>query len=103
MDPYVGEIRRFPYASIPSGWLACDGQLLSVSDYTELFSLLAMSYGGNGSTTFALPDLRGKVPAGQDGSFLVGQSLAGSGTSEEYLTVVYAIAVSGTYPPEEGA
>lgn len=64
MDPFLGEIRLFagPYA--PQGWAFCDGQLLQVNQYAALFSLLGARYGGNGSTTFALPDLRGRWPVG---------------------------------------
>ncbi|MEP6653657.1 MAG: tail fiber protein [Myxococcales bacterium] len=66
-DPFVAEIRIFPYNFAPKGWAACDGQLLPISQNTALFSLLGTMYGGNGITTFALPDLRGRIPlqAGQ--------------------------------------
>lgn len=60
-DPYVGEIRYVGFNFAPVGWLTCDGSLLSISEYTVLFSLLGTTYGGNGTTTFALPDLRGRV------------------------------------------
>ncbi len=61
-DSFVGEIRlvSFPYA--PSGWAHCDGQLLKISENTALFSILGTTYGGDGKTTFALPDLRGRTP-----------------------------------------
>jgi len=62
MDPYLGEIRCFGFNYAPRGWLLCNGQLLSISSNTALFSLLGTMYGGNGTTTFALPDLRGRVP-----------------------------------------
>lgn len=64
-DPYIGEIRLVPYNFAPNGWLDCNGQLLSIAQNTALFSLLGTTYGGNGQTTFALPDLRGRVPMGQ--------------------------------------
>ena len=60
-EPFIGEIRLFPYNFAPRGWAFCNGQLLSIGQNTALFSLLGTTYGGNGQTTFALPDLRGRV------------------------------------------
>ena len=56
-EPYLGQIEAFPYGFVPRGWLACQGQLLSIVQNTALFSLLGTTYGGNGTTTFQLPDL----------------------------------------------
>jgi len=71
MDPFVGEIRIMPYGSnfVTRGWLPCQGQILSIQQYTALFALLGVQYGGNGSQTFALPNLNGRaiVGAGQGG------------------------------------
>jgi microcystin-dependent protein len=64
-DAYVAEIRIFAGNFPPKGWAFCDGQLLAISQNTALFSLLGTSFGGDGRTTFALPDLRGRVPIGQ--------------------------------------
>ncbi|WP_404366781.1 phage tail protein [Sphingomonas sp. MMS24-J45] len=61
MDPYLGEIRLFPWEWAPKGWALCAGQLLSVNQFQALFALLGTTYGGNGTTNFALPDLRGRV------------------------------------------
>ena len=61
-DPFVAEIRIFPFNFAPRGWAFCNGQLLPISQNTALFSLLGTTYGGNGQSTFALPDLRGKAP-----------------------------------------
>ncbi len=61
-DPFVAEIRIFPFNFAPKGWAFCDGQLLPLSQNTALFSLLGTTYGGNGKSNFALPDLQGKVP-----------------------------------------
>ena len=61
-DPFVGEIALVPYNFEPTGWAFCNGQLLSIASNTALFSLLGTQFGGNGQTTFALPDLRGRVP-----------------------------------------
>jgi microcystin-dependent protein len=64
-NPYVGEIRLFAGNFAPQGWNFCDGSLLAISQNTALFALLGTTYGGNGQTTFALPDLRGRVPVHQ--------------------------------------
>jgi microcystin-dependent protein len=61
-DPFIGEIMLVPYNFAPRGWAFCNGQILSIAQNTALFSLLGTTYGGNGQTTFALPDLRGRVP-----------------------------------------
>lgn len=61
-DPFVAEIRVFPFNFAPKGWAWCDGQLLPLSQNTALFSLLGTTYGGNGKSNFALPDLQGSVP-----------------------------------------
>ena len=58
-DPFVAEIRIFPFNFAPTGWALCDGQLLPISQNTALFSLLGTTYGGDGKSTFALPDLQG--------------------------------------------
>jgi len=62
MDPFVAEIRIFPFNFAPKGWAWCDGQLLPLSQNTALFSLLGTTYGGDGKSNFALPDLQGRAP-----------------------------------------
>ncbi len=71
-DPFVAEIRMFAGNFAPKGWATCDGQLLPISQNTALFSLLGTYYGGDGKSTFALPNLQGSVPLGQ------GQSTTGT-------------------------
>lgn len=61
-DPFVAEIRIFPFNFAPRGWAWCDGQLLPISQNTALFSLLGTTYGGNGKSNFGLPDLQGRAP-----------------------------------------
>lgn len=61
-DPFVAEIRMFPFNFPPKGWAFCDGQLMPLSQNTALFSLLGTTYGGDGKSTFALPDLQGSAP-----------------------------------------
>ena len=63
-DPFIAEIRVLPYNFAPVGWASCDGQLLPIAQNTALFSLLGTTYGGNGKTNFALPDLRGSFAMG---------------------------------------
>ena len=62
-DPYLGEIRQTAFAFAPNGWALCNGQLLPINQYQALFAILGTTYGGNGTTNFALPDLRGRSPA----------------------------------------
>lgn len=82
-EPFVGEIRMVGFDFAPQGWALCDGQLLPIAQHTALFSLLGTKYGGDGQTTFGLPDLRGRVPlhVGQ-GAGLSLRQLGESGGSE---------------------
>ena len=82
-DPFLGEIRMFAGTFAPRGWALCDGQLLQISQNSALFSLLGTTYGGDGRTTFALPDLRGRAPihAGQ-GAGLSRRTLGEKGGQE---------------------
>lgn len=62
MDPFMGLIRLLPYNFTPIGWMSCEGQILQIMQYSALFALIGNKFGGNGTTTFALPDLRGFEP-----------------------------------------
>ncbi|MGJ4728831.1 phage tail protein [Luteimonas sp. SDU101] len=64
-EPYIGEIRMFGFGRTPLGWHRCDGSLLPIAEYDVLFALLGTTYGGDGMNTFAVPDLRGRVPVHQ--------------------------------------
>jgi len=64
-NPFVAEIRIFPFNFAPKGWAFCDGQILPISQNTALFSLLGTTYGGDGKSNFALPNLQGSTPMGQ--------------------------------------
>lgn len=88
-EPFVGEIRMFAGNFAPRGWAFCDGQLLAVSQNDALFSLLGTIYGGDGRTTFGLPDLRGRIPihAGTGPGLSPRRLGAKFGTEEETLTV----------------
>ncbi|HUA22279.1 MAG TPA: tail fiber protein [Bryobacteraceae bacterium] len=73
-SPYVGEIRIFAGNFAPVGWEFCEGQLLPITEYETLFQLIGTTYGGDGESTFALPDLRGRFPVHVGAGFVVGQS-----------------------------
>jgi microcystin-dependent protein len=83
-NPFIGEIRMFPGNFAPLGWAFCDGSLQSIADNTTLFSLLGTTYGGDGQSTFALPDLRSRVPIHQGPGFVIGQN---GGAEQVTLTV----------------
>jgi len=72
--PFLGEIRIFSFGFAPSGWALCNGQTLSISQYAALFSILGTTYGGNGTTTFSLPNLQGCLPLHVGNGFVLGQT-----------------------------
>jgi len=86
-QPYVGEIRMFAGNFAPAGWMFCEGQLLPISENETLFQLIGTTYGGDGQSTFALPDLRGRVPLHQGNGFI----LAETGGAEEITLTVQQI------------
>ena len=89
-DPWLGEIALVPYNFAPRGWAFCDGQILPIAQNTALFALLGTTYGGNGQTTFALPDLRGRVPmhtGGGQGPGLSAYSLGEQGGVENVVLI----------------
>jgi microcystin-dependent protein len=87
-QPYVGEIRMFAGNFNPNGWMFCEGQLLPISENETLFQLIGTTYGGDGQSTFALPDLRGRIPlhfgTGPDG--ITYQQAEAAGSEEVTLT-----------------
>ena len=87
-QPYVGEIRMFAGNFAPAGWMFCEGQLLPISENETLFQLIGTTYGGDGESTFALPDLRGRIPIHQGNGFI----LAETGGAEEITLTVSQIA-----------
>ena len=86
-QPYVGEIRMFAGNFAPAGWMFCEGQLLPISEYETLFNLIGTTYGGDGQSTFALPDMRGRIPL----HFGNGFTLAETGGAEEVTLTVSQI------------
>lgn len=87
-SPFVGEIRLFGFSRIPSEWLACDGTLLPISEYEVLFSLLGTTYGGDGQNSFALPDLRGRVPVHQGTGAGLSPRVMGQASGSEQTTLM---------------
>src|SRR5512145_3024049 len=83
-QPYVGEIRMFGGNFAPAGWMFCEGQLLPISENETLFQLIGTTYGGDGESTFALPDLRGRIPIHQGNGFILAET---GGAEEITLTV----------------
>jgi microcystin-dependent protein len=86
-QPYVGEVRMFAGNFAPAGWMFCEGQLLPISEYETLFNLIGTTYGGDGQSTFGLPDLRGRIPVHMGGGF----TLAQAGGSEEVTLTLQQI------------
>ena len=82
-QPYVGEIRMFGGNFAPAGWMFCEGQLLPISENETLFQLIGTTYGGDGQSTFALPDLRGRAPLHQGSTSVIGET---SGVEQVTLT-----------------
>ena len=82
-NPYIGEIRMFAGSFAPAGWHMCDGALMPISENDTLFALIGTTYGGDGQTTFALPDLRSRVPIHQGNGFVEGET---GGAEEITLT-----------------
>ena len=83
-QPYVGEIRMFAGNFAPAGWMFCEGQLLPISENETLFQLIGTTYGGDGQSTFALPDLRGRIPIHQGNGFILAEN---GGAEEITLTI----------------
>lgn len=93
-QPYVGEIRMFAGNFEPAGWMFCEGQILPISENETLFTLIGTTYGGDGESTFALPDLRGRSPLHQGGGYVLAET---GGVEEVTLTVNQMAAHS--HPP----
>ena len=107
MDAYIGQIIMFGGTFAPRGWALCDGQLLSIAQNTALFSLLGTTYGGDGRTSFVLPDLRGRLAMHPgNGPGLAPRKLGEKGAVDEdddsdmgFQCVNFIIALQGVYPP----
>ena len=86
-DPFIGEIRIFAGNFAPQGWALCNGQLLSIAEYTALFALLGTTYGGDGQTTFALPNLNGRLAIHQGQGTGLSARAIGSQVGEQQVTL----------------
>lgn len=105
-DALMGEIAPFPTPTLPDGWLPCDGRLITIRDNPALFAIIGTMYGGNGETTFALPNLSGRAPIGAAWDYKVGQTVETPATGtkvekEKVAAAVYAIGVRGIFPSRE--
>jgi microcystin-dependent protein len=96
--PFIGEIRLFGGSFAPLGWALCDGQLLAIAQNEALFSLIGTTYGGDGQTTFALPDLRGRLPVHQGNGYVLGQS-----GGAEQVTLASSQMPAHSHPPQAAA
>lgn len=110
VEAYAGEIRLFANTFAPRGWALCDGRLVSVDEYPVLFALIGATYGGDGVTTFGLPDLRGRLPLGADedsapGAVGAGVPVASGQDAQTPPTVAlnYIICLQGVYPDYDEA
>ena len=92
-DPFLAEIRLMSFIFPPKGWALCNGQLLPINQNQALFSLLGTTYGGNGQTNFALPNLRGRVPIHEGAGYTLGQS-----AGQEFHTITQAEMPMHTHP-----
>lgn len=107
-QPYVGEIRMFAGNFAPAGWMFCDGQLLPISEYETLFQLIGTTYGGDGQSTFALPNMQSRIPLHQGNGYILAET---GGAEDITLTVnqipahshpTVAAAASGTSASPQG-
>lgn len=99
--PYIGEIALFAFNFAPQGWALCQGQILAISQNTALFSILGTTYGGDGKSTFALPDLRGRVPfhAGHSQGPGLSERLLGETDGQETSTLLISEMPAHTHVP----
>ena len=103
MEQYIGALTLFGFNFAPRGWAKCDGQLLSIAQNTALFSLLGTTYGGNGQTTFALPDLRGRVPLHQGNGPGLSARVIGESGGVENVTLLQTQMPTHTHSVSLGA
>lgn len=97
-EPFIGQVTLFAGNFAPRGWAFCSGQLLSIAQNTALFSILGTTYGGNGQTTFALPDLRGRVPLGPGQGPGLSNVVLGQQGGVENVTLTQAQAPAHGHP-----
>jgi microcystin-dependent protein len=98
VQPYVGEIRMFGGTFAPAGWMLCNGQILSISAYETLYSLIGTTYGGNGTSTFGLPDLQGRIPLGQGQGTGLSPRILGQPGGQETVTLTTQMIPGHSHP-----
>lgn len=97
-EPFLGQLGLFPYSFAPSNWMDCAGQLLPIQQYSALFSLLGVAYGGNGTTNFALPNLQGRVAVGYGNGTGLSPYEIGEATGSGTVTVLQTEMPAHTHP-----
>lgn len=102
-QPFVGEIRMFGFPRTPVGWLACDGSTYNISDYEVLYTLLGTAFGGNGQTTFGVPDMRGRVPVDMGQGTGLSPYVLGQMTGTENVTLTTNNLPAHTHTFEAGS
>lgn len=105
-DGFLGEIRTFAFAATPDNWLPCDGRMVQIRQYPALFSVTGIAFGGDGMSTFGLPDLRGKVPVHRQ-NYSLGERHPMSPPNEAFaasqglLAFNICICFDGVFPPRQ--
>lgn len=98
---FIGEIRLFAGSYAPAGWAICDGTLLTIEGFEQLYMLIGTTYGGDGEQTFAVPDLRSRVPVSLSNAVPLGSTGSGPiGLAGASVPLTYIIATQGSYPQE---
>src|SRR5258708_36194041 len=98
-EPFLGEVRLFAFTYAPKGWAECNGQLMQISTNTALFSILGTTYGGNGTTNFALPNLQGKVAVHTGNGIVLGQTGGSQSVTLNTLQISHSHSVSTSATP----
>lgn len=99
-EPYIGEVRAFPWGATPQGWLPCDGRALSIASYSSLYVLIGTTFGGDGATGYQLPDLRGRVPIGFGQGTDLSPYLLGETSGSETVSLTIAAMPAHSHAPE---
>lgn len=99
-QPYIGEVRAFPWGATPQGWLPCDGRALTLASYASLYVVIGVTFGGNGATSFNVPDLRGRVPIGFGQGANLSPYMLGETAGSETVSLSIAAMPAHSHVPE---